>query len=383
MIQSREQLERNEATLLAPYALHSGRSRGRSHPEPEPAHRTAFQRDRDRIIHSAAFRRLQYKTQVFVNDAGDYYRTRLTHTLEMAQIGRALARGLAANEDLVEAICLAHDLGHPPFGHVGEAVLDRLAADAGGFEHNLQGWRIVTRLERRYPGWCGLNLTRETLEGMLRHETERDLAALAGFDARLRGSLEAQIANISDALAYNAHDLDDGLQAGLLPAEALDAQSFWRELCDRADWQGGLPNEIMRHRLVRELIGLQVVDVLETTSRRLRSLNPTTALAIQTHSEDVVAHSEGLQGLNRELAAFLHEHLYLHERVRQMAQRAESCLTALYQDAMARPDTLPQSWRSRLAHGARSRVVVDFIADMTDRRALQVARTLSDAAQGP
>ena len=381
MFRSREQLERNEGAILGPYALLSGCSRGRQHPEPEPAWRTAFQRDRDRILHSAAFRRLEYKTQVFVNDAGDYYRTRLTHTLEMSQIGRALARALAANEDLVEAICLAHDLGHPPFGHVGENVLDRLAAGVGGFDHNLQGWRIVTRLEQRYRDWPGLNLTWETLEGILRHETERDLAALAGFDAGLRGSLEAQLANISDALAYNAHDLDDGLQAGLLCAEDLVTLEIWRELCERSGWQGGLPDDIARHNLVRELIGLQVGDVLEETAQRLQSLNPVTAQVLQTHGEDVVGHSPRLQDRNRELADFLHEYLYRHERIAQMAERAERCLEVIFHGCMARPEILPQPFRARLAHGERSRVVVDYIASLTDRSALQAARILTESAQ--
>jgi len=381
MIQSREELERKEALVLGRYALRSGRSRGRQHPEPEPAHRTAFQRDRDRIIHSAAFRRLEYKTQVFVNDAGDYYRTRLTHTLEMAQIGRALARALAANEDLVEAICLAHDLGHPPFGHVGENILDRLATDEGGFDHNFQGWRIVTCLERRYRGWRGLNLTWETLEGISRHETERGLASRAGFDARRRGSLEAQIANISDALAYNAHDLDDALQAGLLRAEDLGSLEIWRTLCERSGWRDGLPDDIMRHHLVRELIGLQVEDVLQVTGRRLQALDPASSEAIQAHSENVVAHSRRLQRLNQELAAFLREHMYLHERVRQMAQQAERCLGVIYQACMARPEQLPPPYRERLACGARSRVVLDYIADLTDRSALQVAGALTGTAQ--
>ncbi len=379
MIRSRDELERNEAVVLAPFALLSSRSRGREHPEPEAAQRTAFQRDRDRIIHAAAFRRLEYKTQVFVNDAGDYYRTRLTHTLEMAQIGRTLARSLGANEDLVEAICLAHDLGHPPFGHVGEHTLDRLAADTGGFDHNLQGWRIVTRLERRYPGWQGLNLTWETLEGMLRHETVRDLATMAGFETGLRGSLEAQIANISDALAYNAHDLDDGLQAGLLRPEDLDALDIWRMLCDATGWNGGLPHELGRHRLVRELIGLQVADVLAESGRRLQELDPVSSAAIQRHNENVVNYSSRLQAMNRELAGFLYQHLYRHERIALMAQQAEGVISDIFQACMARPEWLPEPWRSRLARGEPHRVVVDFIADMTDRSARQFARQLADA----
>jgi dGTPase len=254
MFVNRERLEQIEHDTLAPYALHSRDSRGRRHDEREPQYRTAFQRDRDRIIHSAAFRQLEYKTQVFVNDEGDYYRTRLTHTLEVAQIGRTLARALAVNEDLVEAICLAHDLGHPPFGHAGESTLNRLMQDRGGFNHNHQSYRIVTKLEARYPDWPGLNLTYETLEGIAKHETEYDISEIAGFDNGVRGSLEAQIANVADELAYNAHDLDDGLQAGLFIPEELSELEIWRYLCDELGWKGGRLTEIERHRFIRELI---------------------------------------------------------------------------------------------------------------------------------
>ncbi|NWG16962.1 MAG: dNTP triphosphohydrolase, partial [Chloroflexi bacterium] len=216
MFVTRSHLEQIEADTLAPYAVLSRASRGRRYQDAEPEYRTAFQRDRDRIVHSEAFRRLEYKTQVFVNDEGDYYRTRLTHTLEVEQIGRTLARVLAANEDLVEAICLAHDLGHPPFGHAGEGILNRLTEGCGGFNHNHQTYLVVTELEQRYPEWPGLNLTFETLEGIAKHETEYDLSNIAGFDVQLRGTIEAQIANAADELAYNAHDLDDGLQAELI-----------------------------------------------------------------------------------------------------------------------------------------------------------------------
>ncbi|HRE48187.1 MAG TPA: dNTP triphosphohydrolase, partial [Aggregatilineales bacterium] len=226
-ITTRASLEERELATLAPYALTAQGSAGRRHPEPEDPHRTAFQRDRDRILHTTAFRRLEYKTQVFVNYEGDYYRTRLTHSLEVAQIGRTIARALGANEDLVEGICLSHDLGHSPFGHAGEDVLNHLMRDHGGFNHNVQSYRIVTKLERRYPGWQGLNLTHELLEGIAKHETDYDVSAVADFDAHLRGSLEAQIANVADELAYNAHDLDDGLRAGLLRVEQIQPLAIW------------------------------------------------------------------------------------------------------------------------------------------------------------
>ncbi|MEL6524762.1 MAG: dGTP triphosphohydrolase, partial [Chloroflexota bacterium] len=227
MYRTREELEAMEAERLAPYALLSKNSRGRFHHDHEPRYRTAFQRDRDRIIHAAAFRKLEYKTQVFVNDFGDYFRTRLTHTLEVAQIGRTIARALGANEDLTETICLAHDLGHPPFGHAGEGVLNELMKEWGGFNHNHQSYRVVTVLEKRYPQWDGLNLTLETLEGIAKHETEYDLSEATDFDADTRGSLEAQIADVADELAYNAHDLDDGLLAGLINTEQLKELDIW------------------------------------------------------------------------------------------------------------------------------------------------------------
>jgi len=214
MLYTRDLLEANEDRSLAPYALHSKQSKGRQFPDHEPDYRTAFQRDRDRILHTTAFRRLEYKTQVFINYEGDYYRTRLTHTLEVTQIGRTIARALGANEDLVETICLAHDLGHPPFGHSGETVLARLMKDHGGFDHNKQSFRIVTFLENRYPDFPGLNLTWEVLEGIVKHETEYDIADARDFNPDLRGHLEAQIANVADELAYTAHDLDDGLRSG-------------------------------------------------------------------------------------------------------------------------------------------------------------------------
>src|SRR5262245_36782256 len=213
MIFTRNELEKRERQFLAPYGMKSGDTRGREFAEDEPQRRTVYQRDRDRVLHTTAFRRLEYKTQVFVNYEGDYYRTRLTHTLEVAQIGRSIARTLGANEDLVEAICLSHDLGHSPFGHAGEDILNKLMKDHGGFDHNRQTFRIVTELEQRYQGWPGLNLTHELLEGIVKHESQYDLSSSEGYDPNTRGSLEAQIANVADELAYNAHDLDDGLRS--------------------------------------------------------------------------------------------------------------------------------------------------------------------------
>jgi dGTPase len=381
MLVNRSRLEQIEADTLAPYALLSRESRGRQHHEHEPAYRTAFQRDRDRIIHSAAFRRLEYKTQVFVNDEGDYYRTRLTHTLEVAQIGRTLARALAVNEDLVEAICLAHDLGHPPFGHAGESVLNKLMENEGGFNHNHQSYRIVTQLERRYPDWPGLNLTYETLEGIAKHETEYDLSEVAGFDGTTRGSLEAQIANISDELAYNAHDLDDGLQAGMFTPTELDELEIWRVLRDSLNWHGEVLDEITRHHLIRELVGLEVSDVLAHTTAQLDALKPQSPQDIQKCPHQIVGHSPQMVEMNRALKAFLFTRMYRHFRVVRMAKRAEQFIRGIFKSYIEEPRQLPDEYRTQ--QGAISRVVADYVASMTDRRALLEYRRLFDPLMLP
>lgn len=383
MFVTRQQLEKNEIETLAAYALLSGKSRGRIYPDSEPEYRTAFQRDRDRIIHSAAFRRLEYKTQVFVNDEGDYYRTRLTHTLEVAQIGRTLARALAVNEDLVEAICLAHDLGHPPFGHAGEKVLDSLTESHGGFNHNHQSYRIVTKLERRYPDWPGLNLTHETLEGIAKHETEYDLTNVTGYDPTLRGSIEAQIANVSDELAYNAHDLDDGIQAGLLMPEDLKSLEIWRYLCDRLKWSGGSLDELTRHHFIRELVGLEVSDVLQATTRNLTELAPKSSRDVQSYDWPIVTHSEELKQMNAALKRFLYENMYFHFRMVRMAKRAERFIHEIFQSYLEDPRQLPREYQHELESGEPYRVIADYVASMTDRSATLEYRRLFDPVMRP
>jgi len=383
MYVTRERLEQIEADTLAPYTLLSRDSRGRLHHDPEPQYRTAFQRDRDRIVHSAAFRRLEYKTQVFVNDEGDYYRTRLTHTLEVAQIGRTLARALGVNEDLVEVICLAHDLGHPPFGHAGESVLNRLTEDCGGFNHNHQSYRVVTQLERRYPKWPGLNLTLETLEGIAKHESEYDLTLIKDFDPTTRGSVEAQIANIADELAYNAHDVDDGLQAELIVPEELDSLDLWREVCEAVGWKGQRVDEIARHLLIRELIGLEVGDVLDETTKRLDVLQPKSPADVQRHTAQVVAHSDRLTALNRALKSFLFQNMYYHYRVARMAQRAQRFIEQIFDSYVEEPRQLPTEYQAQLPDHDRRRVVADYIAAMTDRGAVLEYRRLFDPLARP
>jgi dGTPase len=380
---NRTYLEQKEAEVLAPYALCSRDSRGRRYPDAEPSYRTAFQRDRDRIIHSAAFRCLEYKTQVFVNDAGDYYRTRLTHTLEVAQIGRTIARTLRVNEDLVETICLAHDLGHPPFGHAGEVALDRLLEDHGGFNHNHQSYRVVTELERRYPEWPGLNLTIETLEGIAKHETTHDLSHLVGLNTQTRGSIEAQIADMADELAYNAHDLDDGLQAGLIQPEQLEALGIWQELCRRLDWRDGEMDEITRHRFIREQIGMQVDDVLQTTIANLRQLAPQSPLDVQRHSENVVNHSPTFIEWNRALKEFLYQNMYYHYRIMRMAKRAERFVAGIFQSYIAEPRQLPPESLKLLEGRDLYRVVGDYIAGLTDRGAMLEYQRMFDPLTRP
>ncbi len=376
----RQQLEEIESMSLAPYGLRSAASRGRQFPEPESATRTAFTRDRDRIIHSTAFRRLMYKTQVFVFYEGDHFRTRLTHTLEVAQLGRSLARGLGGNEDLTEAICLAHDLGHAPFGHAGEHSLNTLMADHGGFNHNTQSYRIVTELERRYPDFPGLNLTYETREGMLKHETDYDVSEAAAYEPEKRASLEAQIANLADEIAYDAHDLDDGLRAGLFTVEDLDELTIWRELCDSAGWQPGTRfSSLHRHEIIRELIGRSVTDVMSQTTAALEAAGIDSPEKLQRQPRNVVNYSPAFGEKVRALKRFLFTRMYRHYRLVRMQTKAERFLAELFEAYMKEPDMLPRETRLQLDENAsRARVIADYIAGMTDRYALDEWQKLYD-----
>jgi len=385
MLFLRPQLEAREAQTLAPYGLHSGLSRGRAHqPDPEPEDRTAFQRDRDRIIHTTAFRRLEYKTQVFVNYEGDYYRTRLTHTLEVAQIGRTVARALGANEDLVEAICLAHDLGHPPFGHSGESALNRLMENYGGFEHNKQSLRIVTKLERRYPHWPGLNLTWEAREGIVKHETQYDRTDASEYEPEKRGHLEAQIANVADELAYTAHDLDDGLRSGLIAPPDLAGIELWEALREDVGWQGEILDELTRHRLIRRLIGWEVGDLLEASEQRLATAQVASVEALQRLSYNVVSWGDTMTRRNQQLKRFLYDNMYRHFRVVRMQVKAENILSDLFQGYLREPAQLPRDVQKRAeAKGDLPRAVCDYIAGMTDRFALDEHYKLFDPYTSP
>ncbi len=379
MIFRRDKLEEIEAHMLAPYGLKSAESKGRDYPESESGTRTAFERDRDRIVHTTAFRRLEYKTQVFVNYEGDHYRTRLTHTLEVAQLGRSMARGLGGNQDLTEAICLAHDLGHPPFGHAGEHELNVLMKEHGGFNHNTQSYRIVTALEERYPNFSGLNLTYETREGMIKHETSYDKSDASDFDSDKRASLEAQISNLADEVAYNAHDLDDGLRANMFALEELDELEIWQELKETVGWDNGrLLTPIIRHEIIRELIGRSVTDVLQNSSHNLDKYQIDSPFKIQTHTENIVGYSTNFGAKISELKNFLLARMYRHYRLLRMQAKAEHFISEIWQAYVKEPRMLPTSTQKRLQNTPPHQVITDYIAGMTDRYALDEWQKLFD-----
>lgn len=379
MIYTRQQLEEFENQQLAPYGIRSRDSKGRKYPEEEADFRTRFQRDRERVLHTTAFRRLEYKTQVFINHEGDYYRTRLTHSLEVAQIGRSVARTLGANEDLVETICLAHDLGHPPFGHSGEAALAKLMKEHGGFNHNTQSVRIVTELENRYPDFPGLNLSWEVLEGMVKHETDYDISDAKEYDPELRGHLEAQIANVADELAYTAHDLDDGLRSGMIEPNQLDGIAIWeivnesigRRKSDSLD-------ELSRHQIIRRLIGFETIDLIQSIDRYLRKSMVKSPLELQKLPYNVVGFSEDMYRRNRELKDFLFNNLYRHYRVVRMANKAETIVSDLFKAYHSTPAMLPESIRRQAQNQELERVICDYIAGMTDRFAIDEHKRLFD-----
>ena len=371
MYNNRNQLEEIEEKILAPYACHSNQSKGRVYPEDEPEYRTAFQRDRDRILHTTSFRRLEYKTQVFLNHEGDYYRTRLTHTLEVAQIGRTIARALGANEDLIEAICLAHDLGHPAFGHSGEATLSKLMKDYGGFDHNKQSLRIVTTLEKRFSDFPGLNLTWEVREGIVKHESEYDVSDASDYNPELRGHLEAQIANVADEITYTAHDLDDGLRSGMITPSMLSGITIWEILLEHIGVKDNKITDLARHQLIRELIGMEVTNIIETTNNDILESKVQFVLDIQQLDHDVVNFSEEFYRWNRELKDFLFRNLYRHYRVMRMSVKAENIISDLFDAYTAEPIILPNHIQEKIPEFGLERTVCDYIAGMTDRFAIQ------------
>jgi dGTPase len=370
-----------EERFLAPQATASNRTRGRAHREEEHPFRTAFQRDRDRVIHSTAFRRLEYKTQVFVNHEGDYYRTRLTHTMEAAQITRTIAKALRLNEDLAEAVALAHDLGHTPFGHAGERVLHTLMAAHGGFEHNAQSLRIVDELEERYPDFRGLNLTWEVREGIVKHSPPYDKPLAATFDPGTAPCLEAQIVDHADEIAYNSHDIDDGLKSGLLDPDELQTVTIWRRVLDEVRGRcPGAPQRIWRYQAIRRLIDLFVTDLIRTVEREIGRHRIETPADARALGRAVVGFSPEIDAQRLELKAFLMEHLYRHHRVVRMAFKAQRVMTELFSSYMQEPSQLPPHILARHRVGAETlpRVIADYIAGMTDRFAQEEYRKLVD-----
>jgi len=364
---------------LAPYAVHVAATRGRRHAEPAAATRTEFQRDRDRIVHSTAFRRLEYKTQVFVNHEGDLFRTRLTHSLEVAQIARALARSLAVNEDLVEAIALAHDLGHTPFGHAGQDALNDCMRPYGGFEHNLQSLRVVDELEERYAAFDGLNLCFETREGILKHcsvENARRLGELGErFLLRRQPSVEAQVTNLADEIAYNNHDIDDGLRSGLLTLARLDeVPLFARHARTVGAERPGIGERRMIHETTRRMINALAVDLIVESRRRIDEAAPESVDAVRA-TAPLVAFSEPVRAEGDALKAFLRDHLYRHYQVMRMTEKARRIVRELFGAFLSEPRLLPTDHRQR-AEREGPRAIADYVAGMTDRYAMKEHRRL-------
>jgi dGTPase len=369
-------LERQD---LAIYAARSTESRGRKHPEEFRDDRPAFERDRDRIIHCAAFRRLEYKTQVFVNHEGDYYRTRLTHSLEVAQIGKGIARRLRLNEELTEALALAHDLGHTPFGHTGEEVLNRLMEGHGGFEHNRQSFRVVDELEERYPGFNGLNLSWEVREGILKHSSpyDRPTELMEEFLPGVVPSIEAQIINFADEIAYNNHDIDDGLKSGIITQQQLNHVELWREMKESVvERFPGIDEERKKHQTISSMIGLFIMDLTRTTEANIINYNIYSQGDLRQINRELVSFSPELTRKNRELKLFLMENLYRHFKVERMRVKAERYLTQLFETYMKHPTLLPRKYQQKMEVSGRERVICDYIAGMTDRFALDEYKRL-------
>ena len=381
------------STLLAAYAQSEEASRGRRFPEPPPRHRTEYQRDRDRIVHSTAFRRLVYKTQVFVNHEGDLYRTRLTHSLEVAQIARSVARALSLNEPLAEAICLAHDLGHTPFGHAGQDALNECMRELGGFEHNLQSLRVVDELEERYAEFPGLNLTFETREGILKHcsaTNARRLGELGErFLERRQPSLEAQLANLADAIAYNNHDVDDGIRAGLITIEELRGIAIFRRQYDLvAVRYPELGPRRMVHEVVRRMIDYLVNDLIGASQASIAAVAPATVEDVRARSEPLLRFSDQVQAEHLELKRYLRQHLYRHYRVLRMTTKAKRVVRALFDAMLEDVELMPTEHQesARRMEGAdgragRARAVADYIAGMTDRFAIREYGRLFDPSE--
>ncbi|MDY6934436.1 MAG: deoxyguanosinetriphosphate triphosphohydrolase [Spirochaetota bacterium] len=373
-------IEDIEDRFLAPYAAKSKNSRGRVHEEELHQYRSDFQRDRERIIHSRAFRRLEYKTQVFVNHEGDHYRTRLTHTIEVAQIARAIARTLQLNEDLAEAIALAHDLGHTPFGHSGEKELNELMKDEDGFEHNRQSLRVIEKIEERYKDFSGLNLTWETREGIIKHSSHHDQPEVSDYMAEERPSIEAQIIDLADEIAYNNHDLDDGISSGMLKLEDIQGLNIWEMVVGSIRRKGHLPEnrKLMVSTIIREIINTLVTDVINTTRENIERLSIQHYMDVRRSSVNLVGFSSEIENANDELKNFLDEKLYQHYRVVRMSIKARKVVRELFTLYLEFPNALPFDYFKRIEVDGLKRTISDYIAGMTDRYALEEHQRLTE-----
>ena len=381
MIQ-RQDLEKIEKSFLATYAMKSGESKGRQHQEEEHLYRTRFQRDRDRIIHTSAFRRLEYKTQVFVYHEGDYYRTRLTHSLEVAQIARSICKSLKLNEDLAEAVALSHDLGHPPFGHTGQNVLNRLMKGHGGFEHNRQSLRIVKLLEKRYPDFDGLNLTWEVMEGISKHSQDSDNPITSEVSVRFP-SLEAQVADFADGIAYNAHDLDDGITSELLDLDQLRKVVLWKENEKKFDEQyTGLDFRLKKYQVVRSIINELISDFSQTTLKNLDYYQISTLDDVRHAPIRMAAFGAEVAEKNKELKQFLHKNMYSHRKVLRMEFKAELTLEGIFKAYTKMPELLPESVQKNAQRDSLDRRICDYISGMTDRYAINEYKNLYSAIDG-
>lgn len=377
----RKALEEREDELLAPYAMKSRFSRGRVYNEPQHEFRTVYQRDKDRIVHSTAFRRLEYKTQVFVNHEGDYYRTRLTHTLEVVHIVKSIIRALGLNEDLAETIALAHDIGHPPFGHAGEETLHMLMKDHGGFNHNIQGLRVVDLLEERYPNFKGLNLSWEVREGIAKHITafNQQDSSNPAFELDSSPTLEAQVVDIADEIAYDTHDLDDGITSHLINISDLNKINLWRKISDDfISKDTELSEEIVKYQIVRTLIDIQVRDLISSSEQNIEDFQIRTIEDMRNCKNRVISFSDQMKEEKKPLKDFLTKNLYNHYKVVRMSDKAKRFITGLFNAYISKPEQLPYGTQNRLKSEDIYRVVCDYIAGMTDRYAIEEYKKLFD-----
>jgi dGTPase len=378
----RQDLEKIESQSLASYAMKSGESKGRQHQEAEHSYRTRFQRDRDRVIHTSAFRRLEYKTQVFVYHEGDYYRTRLTHSLEVAQIARSICKSLQLNEDLTEAVALSHDLGHPPFGHTGQNVLNKLMKGHDGFEHNKQSLRIVKLLEKRYPEFDGLNLTWEVMEGICKHAQDQENPITSDKKVRFP-SLEAQVADFADGIAYNAHDLDDGITSNLFDLDQLRSVALWEENEKKFDQQyKGMDFKLKKYQVVRSIINELISDFRQATLENLENHEVQTVDDVRCAPIRIATFGKEFTEKNKQLKQFLHKNMYSHRKVLRMEFKAELTLEGIFNAYLKMPALLPESVQENSQRGSFERRVCDYVSGMTDRYAINEYKNLYSADEG-